>query len=113
MKRALALGLMFSLAAVACAAAADGYQPPQAHHQTSATRSPVPLALRTLSRRSASVIASAPCWRYCTTQCSGGFHGCLRVDSLDNCIAANNACELFCVRVCRPIGGPLLDLTNY
>jgi len=105
---------MFALAAMACAAAADRYPPPQVHRAMSAGRFPVPIALRTLSRRSASVIASTPCWRDCTAQCGWHFPGCLHVvDEIATCIAANNACELSCLKVCRLQGGPLLNLTDY
>ena len=73
----------------------------------------LPLALRTLSRLSASVLASTPCWRDCTTQCDWSFQGCLRQDRLDTCLGGNNQCELFCLKQCRPLGGPLVSWTDY
>jgi hypothetical protein len=73
----------------------------------------LPLALRTLSRRSASVFASTPCWRGCTTQCGWSFQSCLRADRLDICLGGNNQCELACLRQCRPLGGPLVSWTDY
>jgi hypothetical protein len=72
-----------------------------------------PLALRNLSRLSASVLASTPCWRECTTQCGWSFQGCLRQDRLDLCLGGNNQCELFCLKQCRPLGGPLVSWTDY
>jgi hypothetical protein len=72
-----------------------------------------PLALRNLSRLSASVLASMPCWRDCTTQCGWSFQGCLRQDRLDICLGGNNQCELFCLKQCRPLGGPLVSWTDY
>lgn len=73
----------------------------------------VPLALRTLSRRSASVMASTPCWEGCTTACGSGFQACLRTGPLEACLAGNNGCELACLKHCRLMGGPLLDITDY
>jgi hypothetical protein len=73
----------------------------------------LPLALRTLSRRSASVYASTPCWRGCTAQCGWAFQGCLRQDELVLCQADNNQCELSCLKQCRPLGGPLVSWTDY
>jgi hypothetical protein len=73
----------------------------------------LPLALRTLSRRSASVLASTPCWRGCTSECGWHFQSCLRADRLDICLGGNNQCELSCLRQCRPLGGPLVSWTDY
>jgi len=73
----------------------------------------LPLAMRNLSRRSASVYASTPCWRDCTTQCGWSFQGCIRLEPLAICLGGNNQCELSCLRQCRPLGGPLVSWTDY
>ena len=73
----------------------------------------VPLALRTVSRRFASVMDSTPCWRGCTTQCGANFQYCIRVDWFAGCMAQNNACDRACQVQCRPIGGPLVSWTDY
>lgn len=118
MKR-LALGFVLTSALLAAAlsplAAADaGSQHVVASHRVKQAAPPrVPLALRTLSRRSAAVIAGTPCWHGCTSQCGWNFQGCLRVDALDLCMADNNQCELACLRQCRFLGGPLVSWTDY
>jgi hypothetical protein len=68
----------------------------------------VPLALRTLSRHSAAVLAADACWRGCTAHCGGQFQYCIRAAPIDACLAHNNACELVCLRQCRLAGGPLV-----
>jgi hypothetical protein len=73
----------------------------------------LPLALRTLSRRSASVLASDACWRGCTAQCGWQFQHCIRIDRLDACFAHNNQCDLACLKQCRLSGGPLVSWTDY
>jgi hypothetical protein len=109
------LGLFLALAAphpaaiVAAAAADIG----MSRNVQRASPSRLPLALRTLSRRSASVYASTPCWRGCTTECGWSFQSCLRADRLDICLGGNNQCELACLKQCRPLGGPLVSWTDY
>ena len=108
--KALYLALAIS-AAVASAHAADVYPPRVAPGMAAPQR--IPLALRTLSRRSASVLASDACWRGCTAQCGWHFQHCLRVSWLDGCIALNNECDLTCLKACRLHGGPLVSWTDY
>jgi hypothetical protein len=91
------------LAAVAPAATAEIFGP-----RVSKAPDRVPLALRTLSRHSAAVLAADACWRGCTAHCGWHFQRCLRVTWLDGCLAHNNACELSCLRQCRLAGGPLV-----
>jgi hypothetical protein len=50
------------------------------------------------------------CWRGCGMDCGRHFQACLSVDSQENCIAQNDACDRFCQRECRFYGGPLLPL---
>ena len=107
--QAIGLGLAIVLVGTAPASAADGHG--------SRYRAPapdrVPLALRTLSKRSASVLAADACWRGCTAECGWYFQGCLRVDRLDGCVAHNNRCELSCLKQCRLLGGPFVSWTDW
>lgn len=111
------LGLLLALAATTGAGAADTSavhgRGARAIYRAAAPPDRLPLALRTLSRRSASVLASTPCWRGCTAQCGWQFQGCLRVHWLDGCVAYNNACELACLKQCRLSGGPLVSWTDW
>ncbi len=95
------------LAAMAQASAGDargpGYRAPER----------VPLALRTLSKRSAATLAGDPCWRGCTAECGWYFQGCLRMYRLDGCVAHNNQCELSCLKQCRLLGGPFVSWTDW
>jgi hypothetical protein len=108
------VGLAIGVALPTKVFAADAAVSHRAHRASSvAPRAPAPLALRTVSRRSASVLASMPCWNSCTTQCGAGFQACLAVDWLAGCVAANNQCELSCLKQCRLSGGPLVSWTDY
>jgi hypothetical protein len=112
------LGLCLALAAphpatIFAASAADIGTSRSAQRASLHQQHRLPLALRTLSRRSASVYASTPCWRGCTAQCGWLFQGCLRHDELVLCQADNNQCELSCLKQCRPLGGPLVSWTDY
>jgi hypothetical protein len=109
--KAVGLGLAIALAATVQASAAE-IDAPHKVYRASVAREP-PLALRTLSRRSASVLASDPCWRGCTTGCGSGFQRCIRSDLVAGCMAHNNACELVCLKQCRLSGGPLVSWTDY
>jgi hypothetical protein len=117
MKR-IFLGLILAFATLAQASAADvavsrqGYRA-ASHQGYRAAPSRVPLALRTLSKRSASVMASTPCWRGCTALCGADFQACLRFEPLVGCVDYNNACDLSCLRQCRLSGGPLVDWIDY
>jgi len=123
--------LAFGLAAVTQASAAD-LTATRREHRTTVVRGAVvrgavvrgaelrsttarlpPLALRTVSRRFASVMDSTPCWHGCTTQCGASFQYCIRADWLAGCMAQNNACERACLVQCRPVGGPLVNWTDY
>jgi len=110
MKR-VCLALAITLAATASATAGDISRSHPAREFSPPSR--VPLALRTLSRRSASVLASDACWRGCTAQCAVDFQQCLRVSWLDGCMAFNNQCDLACLKGCRLSGGPLVSWTDY
>jgi hypothetical protein len=114
---ALATGLV----AVTQASAADRAVSQREHRITvvrgaqvrgTAARLP-PLALRTVSRRFASVMDSTPCWRGCTAQCGATFQYCIRGDWLAGCMVQSNACDRACQVQCRPIGGPLVSWTDY
>jgi len=117
MRISLALGFALVLAAMACASAAEVAQQAGVTHRHAARGAFVPqrppLALRNLSRRSASVYASTPCWRGCTAQCGWQFQACLRSTWADSCMAANDSCDLSCLEACRPLGGPLVHWTRY
>jgi hypothetical protein len=112
------LGIFLALtaphpAAICAASAADTGTSRTVQRATAPPSHRLPLALRTLSRRSASVIASTPCWRGCTSECGWHFQSCLRHDRLDMCLGGNNQCELSCLKQCRPLGGPLVSWTDY
>ena len=109
--KAVLLALIIVLAAMAPAAATD-IVPPQRVYRAAVVRPP-PIALRTLSRRSAAVLASTPCWRACTTACAFDFQHCARTDWLAGCMGGNNACERACLVQCRLKGGPLVSWTDY
>ena len=119
--KALWLGIVLTLIALP-AAAADTH----ASHRASAAKvhsarpaylaapkDPLPMALRTLSRRSAAVMASEPCWNDCTATCGQNFQGCIRADWPKRCFALNDACDLTCLKACRLLGGPLISWTDY
>jgi len=113
----LALALASAAPLTIAAAVAADINGVHAAKRTAVTHAPtprrVPLALRTLSRRSASVMASVPCWHECTAQCGWSFQACLKVAPQDICFADNNSCDLICLKQCRLRGGPLLDITDY
>jgi hypothetical protein len=116
--KAFWLGFAIALLATMQAAAADVGVTRRAHRAPAIAAPPpaiasLPLALRTLSKRSAAVLASTPCWRDCTTFCGAGFQQCLRVDVMVGCMAYNNQCELSCLKQCRLLGGPLVGWTDY
>ena len=121
----LCIAFAIGLASIAQASAAD-LTATHREHRTTVARTTVvrtmvvrsaavrvPLALRTVSRRFASVMDSTPCWRGCTTQCGASFQYCIRADWLAGCMVQNNACERACLVQCRPIGGPLVSWTDY
>jgi hypothetical protein len=106
--KAICLGLAIAAAAMTPADAADVYTRPAA-----SAPQRLPLALRTLSPRSAAVLAADACWRGCTGQCAWHFPRCLSVSPLVGCIDFNNACDLACLKQCRLKGGPLVSWTEY
>jgi hypothetical protein len=107
--QAFSLGLAIMVAGMAPASAADAHGPRYGYRAPAPER--VPLALRTLSKRSAAVLASDACWRGCTAECGWYFQGCIKLYLLDGCMAHNNYCELTCLRQCRLLGGPLVSST--
>lgn len=119
--KALALALLLALTMPA--AAADVTALRSSHRTLPAYRAvpayraapadPLPMALRTLSRRSAAVMASTPCWSDCVSTCGAGFQACLRADWPKRCFTLNDACDLTCQKACRLIGGPLVSWTDY
>lgn len=116
--KAFCLGLAFVLLAAMPASAADTAVSRKIHRGAVVTHRvpavpPLPLALRTLSKRSAAVLASTPCWRGCTALCGADVQACLRFEPLVGCLAFNNQCELTCLRQCRFLGGPLVSWTDY
>jgi hypothetical protein len=106
--KAIILGLALAIAATASVGATD-FRPSGG---AKAPRLP-PLALRTLSKHSASVLASDACWRPCTAQCGFHFQRCLKVSWQEGCFAYNNECELACLKHCRLSGGPLVSWTDW
>ena len=108
--KAVLLSLGILAAVLTPAPAAETYRPSVRSAKPVPER--VPLALRTLSKRSAAVLASDTCWRGCTTQCGAYFQGCIRVTWFDGCLQSNNLCELACLRDCRLGGGPLMPWTH-
>jgi hypothetical protein len=98
------------IGALVPAQAADAYRP--ATRQVQPVPERLPLALRNLSKRSASVFASDACWRGCTTECGAHFQQCSRGTWFDGCLQSNNLCELSCLRHCRLGGGPLMPWTH-
>ena len=118
--KALWLGIVLTLIALPAAAAdVDPTHPGRANVSRSrpaylaAPKDPLPMALRTLSRRSAAVMASTPCWSDCTSTCGQNFQGCIRADWPKRCFALNDACDLTCLKACRLLGGPLISWTDY
>jgi hypothetical protein len=119
--KAFRLGVMLALIALPAAAADVLTTHPRAATKVHAARpayltapkDPLPLALRTLSRRSAAVMASLPCWHDCTATCGQSFQACIRVDWPKRCFAFNDACDLTCLKACRLLGGPLVSWTDY
>jgi hypothetical protein len=104
--------LSLAMVAATCAAApaADAGRPVARPAQPVPDR--LPLALRNLSKRSASILAHDACWRGCVTECGGHFQYCIRVTRFDGCLQSNNLCELACLRHCRLGGGPLMTWTH-
>jgi len=119
--KAFGLGVILALIALPAAAADIRATRPASASDISTSRpaylavpkDPLPLALRTLSRRSAAVMASTPCWSDCTATCGQNFQGCIRADWPKRCFALNDACDLTCLKACRLIGGPLVSWTDY
>jgi hypothetical protein len=113
--KALALAALLVLSLPATAADVTALR--SSHRAMPAYRAapvdPLPMALRTLSRRSAAVMASMPCWSDCTATCGANFQACLRADWPKRCFALNDACDLTCLKACRLIGGPLVSWTDY
>jgi len=68
--KAICLGI--TLATVLAASAAGAEIHPRGKGYGASAPHRLPLALRTLSKRSVSVLASGACWRPCTAHC--GFH---------------------------------------
>src|SRR5262245_10336163 len=119
--KAFWLGIMLALIALPAAAAdVRATRPASTADVTrsrpaylAAPKDPLPLALRTLSKRSAAVMASTPCWHDCTATCGWNFQACIRVDWPKRCFALNDACDLTCLKACRFLGGPLVSWTDY
>jgi hypothetical protein len=109
--KAIWLGFAVALAATVPASAADVLASRPAYR--AAPVDPLPLALRTLSKRSAAVLASTPCWHDCTAHCGLNFQACIRADWPKRCFALNDACDLTCLKACRLHGGPLVSWTDY
>jgi len=65
------------------------------------------------SERAQSVWASGACWSECGSYCAWGFAGCLTRDAQGQCLKLTDACDRYCQRECRTIGGPLLPLDFY
>ncbi|MGI8524961.1 MAG: hypothetical protein ACR2K5_02095 [Pseudolabrys sp.] len=64
------------------------------------------------SERAQSVWQSGACWSECGAHCAWSQSACLRVDSQGRCIAWTDACDRYCQRICRTLGGPLLNITD-
>jgi hypothetical protein len=100
------IGIMLVVAAAMHGEAADViHRPRPLAQQPDEPR----LALRGVSRLSAAVRASDPCWQGCQARCSGAFRSCVAHGPLAPCVAGANACDLRCLRACRLKGGPLVD----
>lgn len=61
-------------------------------------------------RRAASIWASRTCWNDCRASCAWDLNGCLRYNTQGICILYSAACDRYCQRDCRPLGGPLLPI---
>jgi hypothetical protein len=109
--KAICLGIMLATALAASAAGAEIH--PRGKGYGASTPPRPPLALRTLSKHSVAVLASDACWRPCTAHCGFHFQQCLKVGWQDGCFAANNECELDCLKHCRLSGGPLVSWTDW
>jgi hypothetical protein len=60
------------------------------------------------SERSQSVWASGACWNDCGSHCTWGLAVCLTHDAQGHCLKLGDACDRYCLRECRTMGGPLL-----
>jgi hypothetical protein len=105
------LALAIATALATAATATDVYPRKRGYSVTPPER--VPMALRTLNKRSAAVLASDPCWLACTGDCGAYFRQCLKVAWQQACFAHNGQCELTCLKHCRLYGGPLVSWTEW
>jgi hypothetical protein len=62
--------------------------------------------------RAQTVWASGASWSECGAYCAWGMAGCLRRDAQGRCISLGDACDRYCLKQCRTLGGPLLSITD-
>lgn len=60
------------------------------------------------SERAQSVWASGACWDDCGSHCTWGIAACLHYDAQGHCLKLGDACDRYCQRQCRTMGGPLV-----
>ena len=59
--------------------------------------------------RAQSVWASGACWTDCNAHCTWGLAACLTRDAQGQCLKLGDACDRYCQRECRTMGGPLVS----
>jgi hypothetical protein len=62
------------------------------------------------SVRASTVWGSDACWRDCAGRCAWRLQVCGR--DAEPCRPALDACDRACLRECRTVGGPLLNITD-
>jgi hypothetical protein len=60
------------------------------------------------SDRAESVWASGVCWDECGSHCTWGVAACLTRDAQGHCLKLGDACDRYCQRECRTMGGPFV-----
>jgi hypothetical protein len=100
-------GAVMLLCGIAPANAADTMapagQPVVWRYNTSNQTLPFPRG-----ERAQSVWASGACRTDCGSHCTWGIAACLQYNAQGHCLKLGDACDRYCQRECRAMGGPLL-----
>jgi len=108
MKRTLLL-LALLLTGLPAASAADYSVPPASRPVVWRYNTPHPDLPFPRSERAQSVWASGACWSECGSHCTWGIAACLMHDAQGQCLKLGDACDRYCQRQCRTMGGPLVS----
>jgi hypothetical protein len=101
------LGALFLLCGIAPACAAD-MAVPASRPIVWRYNAPNQMPPFPRSERAQSVWASGACWNDCGAHCTWGIAACLQHDAQGQCLKLGDACDRYCQRECRTMGGPLL-----